>query len=458
MNYIQYMQTPFAPIMQQDATRVQQMYLVKEIVHPLSQTEGYLAWAAKQSNPNIEKYEKFLQETQKNKSTISQGLEMTQKEKLASQQKLDLYGQLEKEAQDRQKAGEIVLEGINYIQPSYWANRAGANLNSAQSFLFDVVADPTTYLSLGAIPVTKAVGKKAVKEGIEKSAKEAVEKTIKENIEKSTREEIGKTTQVVSSKNIDDMQKAIASAKAISGYMLSPGGAWYERQLANGVARADIDRLAATYRRNLRSMRPVEIMPIAGSNGKTIVQLASDPDLFLPITTIRISQYAPDVKGTMLHELSHAMTHNAEVRAPKNLHYFYKSVLKDNPELFKAMQHNQNLLPLANKSDRNIPVNGLYKETQQEIRARAFAAESDAASKGVDIDTYLNTPELHGRQIKQLLRLYDKESVRNFLKNYKTIVPAIGTAGAVEAALQEDTNFNKSLKQGNVINYINYSK
>lgn len=183
MNYIQYMQTPFGPIMQQDATRVQQTYPVQAIVHPLSQTEGYLAWAAKQSNPSVEEYEKFLQETQKNKSTISQGREMTEKEKLASQQKLELYGQLEKEAQDRQKAGEVVLEGLNYISPSYWANQAGLGLNGAQSFVFDIAADPTTYLSLGAIPVTKAVGKKAVKEGIEKSLKEAVEAGVKSNLD-----------------------------------------------------------------------------------------------------------------------------------------------------------------------------------------------------------------------------------------------------------------------------------
>jgi hypothetical protein len=41
--------------------------------------------------------------------------------------------------------------------------------------LFDIAADPTTYLSLGTIPVTKAVGKKVAKEVVEKGMRETAE-------------------------------------------------------------------------------------------------------------------------------------------------------------------------------------------------------------------------------------------------------------------------------------------
>ena len=178
MNYIHYMQTPFAPL-STDGVRVEVKEPVQPIVHPLSQTKGYLAWAASKINPSVEDYEKFLQQSSKERPIISQGREMTEEEKRASQQKLELYGQLQKEEADRKKAAEVVVEGLNYVSPSYWANKNGANLNGAESFLFDIAADPTTYLSMGVLPVAKQVGKKATKEVVEKAAKETAEKLAK---------------------------------------------------------------------------------------------------------------------------------------------------------------------------------------------------------------------------------------------------------------------------------------
>lgn len=179
MNYVQYMQTPFAPILSTDGVRVEVKEPVQPIVHPLSQTKGYLAWAASKTNPSVEDYEKFLQQSSKERPIISQGREMTEEEKRASQQKLELHGQLQKEGADRKKAAEVVVEGLNYISPSYWANKKGAALNGAESFLFDIAADPTTYLSMGVLPVAKQVGKKATKEVVEKVAKETAEKLAK---------------------------------------------------------------------------------------------------------------------------------------------------------------------------------------------------------------------------------------------------------------------------------------
>lgn len=192
MNYIQYMQTPSAPILSTDGIKVEVKEPVQPIVHPLSQTKGYLAWAANKTNPNVEDYEKFLQQQSKERPIISQGREMTEDEKRASQQKLELNGQLQKEEADRQKAAEVVVEGLNYVSPSYWANKYGADFNGAESFLFDIAADPTTYLSMGVLPLAKQVGKKATKEVVEKAAKETAEKTIKEGVEKSGKRGIGR--------------------------------------------------------------------------------------------------------------------------------------------------------------------------------------------------------------------------------------------------------------------------
>ena len=179
MNYMHYMQTPFAPILTTDGIRVEVKEPVQPIVHPLSRTKGYLAWAANKTNPSVEDYEKFLQHSSKERPIIFQGREMTEDEKRASQQKLELYEQLQKEEADRQKAAEVVVEGLNYISPSYWANKHGVGLNGTESFLFDIAADPTTYLSMGVLPVAKQVGKKATKEVVEKAAKETAEKLAK---------------------------------------------------------------------------------------------------------------------------------------------------------------------------------------------------------------------------------------------------------------------------------------
>lgn len=195
MNYIQYMQTPFSPILSTDGVRVEVKEPVQPIVHPLSQTRGYLTWAANKTNPNVEDYEKFLQQSSKGRPVISQGREMTEEERRASQQKLELYGQLQKEEADRKKAAEVVVEGLNYFSPSYWANKHGADLNGAESFLFDIAADPTTYLSMGILPVVKQAGKKATKEVVEKVAKEAVEKTLKEGTEKTAKEAVSAQAQ-----------------------------------------------------------------------------------------------------------------------------------------------------------------------------------------------------------------------------------------------------------------------
>lgn len=188
MNYIQYMQTPFSPILPTDAVRVEVKEPVQPTVHPLSQTQGYLAWAANKTNPNVEGYEKFLQQSSKKRPVISQGREMTEEEKRASQQKLELYdGQLQKEEAARKKAAEVVLKVLDYSSPSYWANQYGADLNEAESFLFDIVADPTTYLSMGILPVVKQAGKKVTKEVVKKAAKkaakEAIENAVEEGIE-----------------------------------------------------------------------------------------------------------------------------------------------------------------------------------------------------------------------------------------------------------------------------------
>ena len=195
MNYIQYMQTPFAPILYTDGIRVGTKEPVQAIIHPLSQAKGYLAWASNQTNPNVADYKKFLQQSTKERPVFSQGRKMTEEEKRASQQKLELYGQLQKEEADRQKAAEVVIEGLNYISPSYWANKHGADLNGSESFLFDIAADPTTYLSIGVLPVVKQAGKKATKEVVEKAAKEAVEKTAKEGAEKTAKEAVGTQAQ-----------------------------------------------------------------------------------------------------------------------------------------------------------------------------------------------------------------------------------------------------------------------
>ena len=437
------MQTPYAPIMVQDATKVVKPEPVRAVVHPLSQTQGYLAWAAGQSNPNVEDYEKFLQNTQKNKSVVSQGRELTEQEKRESQQKLELHGQLEKEAQDRQKAGEVVLEGLNYISPSYWANQAGLQLNGAESFLVDIVGDPTTYLSFGAIPVTKAVGKKAVKEGAEKAVKEATERKVRgEIVQSMTPSKI--THPIENPFNFGpNVINQINGAYATAVQMLSPGGAWYERQLANGMSKADVEKLAKFYLSEIDNS-VIGVSPkLAGAWGKARIVFPDGASR--PLGTITIDATGPDKVGTTLHELSHIMTRNAETRIPINVDAAtketYQKVLQGHPELYEAIKHNTDMFPLKRKPE--YERRQLFNNNQQEIRARAFGAEADAALKQVDIDTYVNTPQLWGQQMQQLAQVFDLESIRQFLHNYKAIVPAVGTAGAILSTDGQNESFKK---------------
>ncbi len=463
MNYIQYMQTPFAPIFSTDGIRVESKEPVQAIVHPLSQTKGYLAWASNQTNPNVEDYKKFLQQSTKERPVVSQGREMTEGEKRASQQKLELYEQLQKEEADRQKAAEVVIEGLNYISPSYWANKYGAGLNGTESFLFDVAADPTTYLSMGVLPVAKQVGKKATKEVAEKAAKEAVEKTVKEGVEKGKGEIVLNMASSTNTPIVNNpfgfgtnTTNQLVGAYETTVQMLSPGGAWYKRQLANGIPKEEVEKLANFYLQEISDV-PMSLSPgLAGAWGKARI---SFPDgVSKPVSSITIDATAPDKVGTTIHELAHVMSRNAEVRIPKNtdpiLKTSYEKLLRGQPELYAALKHNTDMLPLKRRPE--FVGRPLQHNTQQEIRSRAFGAESDAFLKNVDLDTYVDNPELWGQQMKQLAEVFDLESIRHFLKNYKVLLPAVGTMGLMVNSATSNTS--KSLNQGGQLNYINYSK
>lgn len=197
MNYIQYMQTPYAPIMAQDNTIVPASEQIRPIIHELATTPGYLTWAAHKANPNIEEYQKVLALTQKARPVMSQGKEMTEQEKRASQQRLELYGQIQKEAEDRRKAAEVAVTALDYLSPSYYANKAGANLTGAEAFLFDMTADPTNYLSAGILPLTKM----ALKEGTEAAVKQAAKTVASEAAEKAAKE----SAQTIATREVGDL-------------------------------------------------------------------------------------------------------------------------------------------------------------------------------------------------------------------------------------------------------------
>ena len=118
-----------------------------------------------------------------------------------------------------------------------------------------------------------------------------------------------------------------------------------------------------------------------------------------PISSITIDATAPDKVGTTIHELAHVMSRNAEVKIPKNtnpvLKTSYEKLLRGQPELYAALKHNTDMLPLKRRPE--FVERQLQHNIQQEIRSRAFGAESDAFLKHVDLDTYVDNPELWGQ-------------------------------------------------------------
>jgi hypothetical protein len=89
---------------------------------------------------------------------------------------------------------------------------------------------------------------------VEKAAKEAVEKTVKEGVEKGKGEIV---LHMASSPNTPivnnpfgfgtNTTNQLVGAYETTVQMLSPGGAWYERQLANGVPKEEVEKLAKFY-------------------------------------------------------------------------------------------------------------------------------------------------------------------------------------------------------------------
>lgn len=477
MNYIQYMQIPFQPIMQQDVTRAQQTHPMQTIVHPLSQTEGYLTWSAKQSNPNVEAYEKFLQDTQKNKSTISQGREMTEKEKLASQQKLELYGQLEKEARNRQKAGEVVLEGLNYISPSYWANQAGANLNGAESFLFDIAADPTTYLSLGVIPLNKAIVKKAAKEGIEKGMKETAEILAANRMRQSLKHRNGYIGGVSKHQIQSGVQDAISDLTGLytsDHYWQSLKSAGFSDDEALKV----IDQYATRAQNSLKNsnitnetLNP-ELQGLAGSYNPATKEVMLNSD--------RISNQL-EARVTGVHEGGHASTTGIDLRGKSGdinngggMGHLDAERLDgaqpgDYAHIGKAQKYNQSLVDvedptnwsqsLLSTQDFSDPrlqelivtdANGKVVLSDEAI-ARARTARAIANSEGIPNDLAY---KLDISDIDDLELLLNPQALKKFTSNVLSFGIPITLGGVLYSS---HSNSAGAHKQGGCINYLTYS-
>lgn len=64
-----------------------------------------------------------------------------------SNAKLELYGQLEKEQKDLQQGLTTIGAALDYTSPSYWVNKNGGNLNTAESLGLDL----TVYIALGGL-------------------------------------------------------------------------------------------------------------------------------------------------------------------------------------------------------------------------------------------------------------------------------------------------------------------
>lgn len=100
--------------------------------------------------------------------SFTQGKKTTKEEQEASNQKLEYEGQIQKEQEDLEQGLETISAALDYTTPSYWINRNGGDLNTAEALGIDLL----TYMALGGLSgLVKQGAIKLTKTGIQKTAK-----------------------------------------------------------------------------------------------------------------------------------------------------------------------------------------------------------------------------------------------------------------------------------------------
>ncbi|MBO7255541.1 MAG: hypothetical protein J6U79_04100 [Paludibacteraceae bacterium] len=97
---------------------------------------------------------------------------MTEKAK----KQVELKEKQQKEAEQKVKALEGVNNLLDFTSPAkHYEQYTGKDLNGTTEFVFDVLADPTTYATFGGLPLIKKLGRKHLSELTEKSSKQMLE-------------------------------------------------------------------------------------------------------------------------------------------------------------------------------------------------------------------------------------------------------------------------------------------
>lgn len=229
----------------------------------------------------------------------------------------------------------------------------------------------------------------------------------------------------------------------------SPRGAWYERQLANGISEDQVKKESEALLKNLRSST-FEFGAIDGDAVATTAGAINKEGQVFTIIKVDPTQIPnkPLTKEAIIHEGGHASVLNyepvgSEFRLPQHEKY-YQLVEKDNPEIVRMMEHNLKIRPEVREdaldeilaSDKGMRH---YKNvgSDDEIRQRAFAAEVDAYSKGMTLEQYYNTPSAWNTNMKQLSEIFTPESLKQYLKYYKSYgIPLTIGAGYVSKQKQ----------------------
>lgn len=120
--------------------------------------------------------------TQGKTTSESEGLKYISE---ANKKKIELKEQQQKEAEKKVKALESVNNLLDFLSPAkHYEQYTGKDLDGVKEFVVDVVADPVTYASLGALPLIKKISKEVT----EKLTKKVSTENIKKNINNITQE------------------------------------------------------------------------------------------------------------------------------------------------------------------------------------------------------------------------------------------------------------------------------
>lgn len=304
--------------------------------------------------------------------------------------KLEFYGQLEKEQEDLQQGLTTIGAALDYTSPSYWINRNGGNLNTAESLGLDL----TVYIALGGLTgLVKRGLVTLTKSGIKPTTNflvKATKQVPKQELEKYGAFRVQKVTTTPSSPIPSNYRAPLDglyddARQTLINYYYSDD--YKHRLLEAGFTEKEANERITQLIRNTNT--PITNQQLEGVAGVTNIRV-SDPNL----VSIVIDGNNAEAGFAVLEELIHAselngFTLNDLMQDPA----FWKLTDEQKEKAIyavsnlhneKALPYNKSLQPIVNQNVNPQLKN--YFSLPHEARARATGKILEEPTLGKEWD------------------------------------------------------------------------